>query len=172
MNQVTVLIVLVLILIFYVTFTWNVPAYEKYLYGFWVAEGDEFCEEADIQSMLMFVGTPTNSWFGSTTRNCYIIIMDDLANQGFTMKYRSGWSGTGIGKYSVRADVQFDDEQLWTDNDDDTCDVLVTADIIAGTLNITGTGKNSKVVYAKLHKQHDTTNTAALLEDENVVDDE
>ena len=171
----TILIVLVLIIIFYIAFTWNVPTYEKYLYGFWVAEGDEFCEEADIQSMLVFVGTSANSWLGSTTRNCYIIIMDDLANQGFTMKYRSGWSGTGIGKYSVRAEVKFDEDQLWTegeDSDDATCNVVMTIDVIAGTLKIRGTGKNSKIVYAKLHKQHDTTNMASLLEDEEVVEDE
>lgn len=172
MNHTTILIVLVLIIIFYVAFTWNVPTYEKYLYGFWVAEGDTFCEEAEIESMLVFVGTGTNSWSGSISRNCYIIIMDNLANQGFTMTYRSGWSGTGIGKYSVRAEVKFDEEQLWTGDDDSTtCDVIVTIDVIAGTLKIRGTGKNSKVVYAKLHKQHDTTNMASLLEEEEVDED-
>jgi hypothetical protein len=145
--------VVAIIIILYYILNWNTAAYEDYLYGCWVAEDDAFCESADIDSMMLFIGEPESKGF-STARTCYLIIMTDLANDGLTLRYRPNWGGVGLGKYSVRAEVCFDDEQLWDE------EVTLTVDMRKGTLKI----RNGDMVYAKLHKQHDITNAAKLLE--------
>lgn len=160
---IAVVVVLIIIIIFYNILNWNTAAYEDYLYGCWIAEGDDFCEDAEIDSMMLFVGEPEKKgFFGGVTRNCYLIIMTDMANDGLTLQYSPQWGGVGMGKYSVRAKACFDEDQLWDE------DVTLTIDMRKGTLKIRGPkgddGKN--IVYARLNKQHDITNTAKLLEDE------
>jgi len=152
-------ILVIIILLFYKLATWNSSSYEDYLYGFWTAEDDEFCESSEIDSMLVFIGEDEVGW-RHTTRTCYIVIMDNMANQGFTIKYKPGWSGIGIGKYKVNATVEFDDEDLWGDN------VCVEVDIRTGTMKI----YDDTTIYAKLTKQHDTTNMAASVRDAKVVE--
>ena len=145
------------VFVLYILATWHTRTNEDYLYGFWVADGDAFCEESDIESMLVFIGEPTGWW--KATRMCYIIIMDDLCNQGFTMKYRRGWAPT-VGKYSISADVVFDDIPIWEDN------VTFTHDIRDGTLTIC----SGDTIYAKLTKEHDTTNLARAVASVELVD--
>lgn len=146
---IAVCVVIVLIIASWV----NTYAYEDYLYGFWLADGDEFCELSDIESMLVFIGPPTGYWYKE--RSCYIIIMNDLCNQGFTLTYRPAWARLGLGKYSVCADVVFDDEKIWDDN------VKIIVDVTDGTLKILS---HDDTLYAALHKQHDTTNIARQME--------
>lgn len=145
-------IILVIILI-YKFATWNVGTYEDYLYGFWVAEDDEFCEQSEIQSMLLFVGENDMSW-GKNTRQCYLIIMDDLCNQGLTLTYRSGWAKAGIGKYKIKAGAVFDTEQIWPD------EVVITVDMRSGVLTV----RDGDTLLAQVTKQHDTTNAAKAME--------
>ncbi len=152
--------IVVIIFIVYKLTTWNVGANEDYLYGFWVAEGDEFCDNAEIESILVFMGESENG-FRSNTRTCYIIIMNDMCNQGFVLNYVPGWAGVGVGKYHVRASVTFDDEQIWTDY------VNIHVDMRTGTMEITS--DDGDVVYARLCKQHDTTNMAREAEDAELV---
>jgi hypothetical protein len=151
--------IVIIVIVLYNLATWNCNSYEDYLYGFWVAEGDEFCETAEIDSMLVFIGEPDRGWV-SQTRTCYIIIMNDLCNQGFKLTYRCGWTGIGVGKYCVRADVEFDEEDIWPET------VSVTVDMRDGTMKI----HSGDTVYARLHKQHDTTNSCRQLEDAELVD--
>lgn len=152
-------LILVAVILIYTASTWNVNTYEDYLYGFWVADGDEFCEESDIDSMLLFIGDRECGWF-SNTRTCYIIIMNDLCNQGFTLTYKTGWAGIGVGVYRTRAHVEFDEDAIWPE------DVLVDVDMRAGTLRVHADGTE----YARLHKQHETSNVAKLLEGAELVD--
>lgn len=147
-------IILIILIIFYTIFNWNTSAYEDYLYGCWVAEDDAFCESAEIDSMMIFVGEPERAGWSSVVRNCYLIIMTDMANDGFTLEYSPPWGGVGIGKYSLRARVKFDEDQLWDEN------VTVTVDMRKGTMKI----RSGDMVYAKLNKQHDITNVARDLE--------
>jgi len=161
------IVVFIIVLIFYSIARMNRMAYEDYLYGFWTADGDEFCENAEINSMMMFIGEIEASerfndfkWW-NCTRGCYVIIMDDIANQGFTLTYRPGWTGVGIGVYRVRATAEFDEPEfpLWEG------EVCVDVDIVKGTLQIHSDG----TVYAKLHRQNDISNAAKMLEAAKMV---
>ena len=149
-------LVVVAIIVCYLLATWNTNVNEKYLYGFWVAD-DDFCEESDIDSMLVFIGEPDRSSLGglrSITRTCYIIITKDVANQGFTMTYRPGFSGPSVGRYVINAGVSFDGEKIWPK------DVSIAIDMTTGAMTI----YNNKMVYARLTKQHDVSNSCTRIE--------
>ncbi len=154
-----VAIVVVIILIL-VSAKWNTATFEDYLYGFWLAEDDEFCAESDIKGMLLFIGEPTG-WF-STTRVCYLVIMDGLCNQSFTMNYWSGWAGIGIGKYTISSALTFDNESVWPER------VNMSIDMSSGLLKVYA----GDTLYAKLVKQHDTTNIAKQLAAAKLVEQE
>src|ERR1700743_3085641 len=93
-------VIILIIFIFIYINAKNTFMQEKYLYGFWVAENDDFCERADISSMMIFIGPADKSWRGAT-RTWYIIIMNDLCNQGFTISYRPALFCTD--KYTIYA---------------------------------------------------------------------
>lgn len=149
-NYITAIICVCVMVILYVVATYNQSAYERYLTGFWSAENDEFCDDAGIESMLLYVGAPTG-WL-SSTRSCYLIITDDICNQTLTMSYRRGWSSIGIGKYNIAVKLDFDH--------DDTKDAVMPqhlsmcVNMLDGTLVM----RDHDKVYAQLHKQHDITN--------------
>jgi hypothetical protein len=147
----------VLIIILYIFFTWNVKANEDYLYGYWMADDDEFCDISDITSMSLFIGEPTVSWSGAVERNCYLVITDDICNQGLTIKYRSGWAGPTLSKYNINAKVEFEIDDIWPDN------INISIDIRNGTMVI----RSGDMVYARLTKQHDITNTCRAMESKN-----
>lgn len=147
-------VVVIVIIVLYKLLTWNTHTCDDYMYGFWVAEGDEFCEKSEVDSILVFIGEPTHHW-RTTERTCYLIIMSNIANQGFTIQYTQGWAGIGLDKYRVRAKVTFDEQQLWTDKVD------ITIDLRDGTMKIDSVDNETKPTrYALLTKQHDTTNLA------------
>lgn len=152
-----IIVVVLIILIFYSIINWNTSAYEDYMYGCWLAEDDDFCDDAEIDSMMVFIGEPTKEGiFGrNVIRNCYIIIMTDMANEGFTLEYVPSWGGIGFGKYTVRAKTCFEDETpLWDE------EVNITIDPRNGTMIV----RNGEKVFARLNKQNDITNTARELE--------
>ena len=141
-------IIIILIILYFIQ-TWNVPKYEDYLYGFWTASEDEFCEEAEITSIMMFIGQPESSW-GNITRYGYLVISDDICNQSFTMNYRKGWGGLSIDDYRIKPCIEFDESQYWPQ------DVIIDVDIMNGTMIIHKDG----ITYARLHKQNEITNAA------------
>jgi len=138
-------IVVILLLLFS---GWSNYYCEQYLYGFWVADED-FCEDSEIDSMLFFIGERERG-FLYDSRTCYLVITDDMCNQGMTMTYLKGWKSFGL-SYKISAKVEFDEEQLW----DEYVDIEINMN--NGTMKISSNG----VVYARLTKQHDTTNMCA-----------
>ena len=140
-------IIFIIILIIYQVSTWNTSSNEDYLYGCWIADNDEFCKESGVESIMMFIGEPEG--FATVTRICHIVIMNDVTNQGFTMTYRRGWSGPTIRDYYFRADITFEDEQIWPKN------LHVCSSMLDGTLTICD---DDDVIYVKLQKQHDISN--------------
>ncbi len=161
MNNLLVgIIIIVVILVITIVTMMNVSTYEKYLYGAWIAADDEFCETAEIDSMLLFIGEPTLNW-RSRVRIAYLVICPNECKQGLTITYRRGWGGPWLHNYKIVADVKFEDDQLW----DERCELVI--DMVKGTMIITGI--KSKTIYAKLCKQHDITNIAATLEDAKMV---
>lgn len=151
----TPLIIIILIILCYFFATYNNSNYEKYLYGFYCADGDEFCETTDIDSMMIFIGEPCSSgtlFSGNTERTCYMVIMNDICNQGFTMKYSQGYAGAGIGKYCITADLDYDIDCIWPDR------VTLEFNMLDGTLKI----HDGETIYAKLYKQNDVTQLCEL----------
>lgn len=151
-----VLTVIVLFVVYNIA-TWNVASQDEYLTGFWAADGDEFCQRSDINSMLLYIGERVG-----TKRNCYLIIMDDLANTGLTLEYTRGWAGPGIGGYHIKCKTTFDDEQIWPE-----C-VDIDVNMLNGTVKI----YSADTVYAELTKQHETTNLTKKLSYDSESDDE
>jgi len=157
MNATYLIAIIIVITILLVLSVWrNTLTDEQYMYGFWVAEGDDFCESSEISSMMIFIGEPVIHYCPpAVTRACYIVIMNGMCSQGFTLRYRPGWTGLDVGKYVVVAGVTFDDEDIWPHV------VNVSVDMSNGVLKIWA----DDTIYARLNKQHDTTNVARLLAD-------
>tara|TARA_R110002153_G_scaffold155933_4_gene308078 strand:- start:11461 stop:11982 length:522 start_codon:yes stop_codon:yes gene_type:complete len=126
---------------------------DDYLYGFWLAEGDEFCELADIDSIMLFVGDSTGYIWKE--RKAYLIIATDMANDPLVLSYRK--PAIYSSAYTITAKAEFEDDtvEIWPEY------VSMDVDINAGTLKI----YSGDTVYARLYKQHETTEVAKLLED-------
>lgn len=153
--QVALACAFILIVVIYVIAHWNTGVQEDYLYGFWVAEGDAFCEEAEIDSLLMYLGEYKNG-----SRECYIVIMDDVTNQAFKLTYSRSASGPGVSTYRVRALAEFDETDIWGDGDGKTY-VDVAVDMRDGTIRIT----NGDKLLVRARKQHEVTEAAKYLDE-------
>ena len=148
-----VIILVVILIIFLTTLTsLNVCKYEDYLYGFWVAEDDDFTDDSEISSMMFFVGR-SEGWF-KKTRQCYLVIMNDICAQGVTLKYRRGWASPVFGKYRIYCSATCDVTPIWP------FEVTIDIDTAAGSMKI----HNKGVLLARLHKNHEITNSAAAAE--------
>jgi hypothetical protein len=143
-------VALLVVITLYVILHWNTDVNEDYLEGFWVAE-DAFCEEAEIESLLLYIGEKKNG-----KRQCYIVISDDITNQSFTISYYRGFSGPGVSTYKIRAKAEFESEQIW---DDGTVDISV--DMRDGSIRIFDGDK----LYVRARKQHEVTEAARYLSD-------
>jgi hypothetical protein len=154
-----VLLVVLVIIVLYKIATWNVSAQEEYLYGFWVAEDDDFCEESEISSMMVMIGAPESGWF-SNQRTCYIVVADDICSQGFNISYTTGWASIGVGTYRINCEVQFDDENIWPD------EVTIEVNMQRGTMRIYA----GETVYAMLNKQHEITNLCFAADNAEIID--
>lgn len=143
------LLILFIVIITYYAASWNVSYNEYYLYGFWVADNDEFCTDSEIESMLLYVGESDRKG-GKTTRLCYIIIMNNICQQGLTLSYTPSWSNfiTGLNSYTINAKVEFDEEDIWPEF------VNIDINLLNGSMKIHHDG----TIYAKLVKQNETTN--------------
>jgi hypothetical protein len=138
----SVIIVVVLLIIY----TYAINA-DDHLEGYWVADDNEFTDNAGIESMMVYVGEKTGR-FPRISRECYIVISPDVANDMFTMKYWKSWN-LSPNKYEITPTLEFDndDAQIPTD-------ASWIVDISRGTLTIT----KDKKIYAKLYKQHELSN--------------
>jgi len=155
---------LVVLVILYIGCTWNTRAYEDYLYGFWTAADDEFCDNSEIDHMMLFFGKSEGCF--TKSRTGYLVIMPDMFNGAFTIEYKTGWSGMSVvdGSYTITAAATFEDEQLWPET------ITITIDILHGTMMIRGCNGDDDQVYAMLQKQHDITNVAINMNDAELVD--
>lgn len=150
MRKYIIAIVIFLIILFCLR-SYNTKVYENYMYGFWIADGDEFCFRSNINSMLLFLGEDTPGWFKSH-RIGYLIITDGICEQGLKLTYRRGWAGPNAGNdYRIKADVEF------IDDNDNIVDgpwespITLTMSMACGSMRITGPDNS---IYAELTKQH------------------
>jgi hypothetical protein len=148
--------VIIVIIVYYLA-TLNVDTYEQYMYGLWTAD-DDFCADACISSMLLFIGEPCSGWT-SVTRPCYLIIADNITSQLFDMQYRTGWGGMVVGTYTVTATVKFENSDAFGVGDKP---VEFVFDMPRGVLTI----RDDDRIYGKLYKQNDISNLLAVGEQE------
>lgn len=140
----------IIVIILIITVWYQAHQCEEYMYGFWVAT-DDFCAEADISTMLLFIGRPTG-WI-SRARQCYIVISDDIYNGAVSLSYLPSLPFPG--RYCIKASIDAEPGLGWPK------DVYLCADSFRGTLDITGP---DGTVYALMCKQHDITNTATQMD--------
>lgn len=132
-------------------------SHSEYLYGFWTADGGEFCETADIDSMLLFIGRPGDGG----ERISYLVIGPDVCSQGMELQLSGSWWGFGD-TYTWHAVVSADDAPVWPEH----VDIIVSkAD---GTLRVVD---SEGILYASLSKQNDITNTARAIDPDESDDD-
>ena len=150
------IIVAICVLIYYFAF-YNMHGkdYEDFMFGYWVAD-DGFCEQSEIDSMMLFIGKPekSKSVFGSFSgekcRPAHMVINEDIMNQKLNIKYQAISSGTAktVGKFSTRCNIDFDDEcQI-------PPDVTFEFDVKKGSLRIF----DGDHLYAMMYKDHEITN--------------
>lgn len=137
--------IIVILILLYVTCVWNRGFYEDYMTGFWTASGDKFCEDTEIDSMMLYLGEPTG-WF-NYTRECHLIITTDICNCGLKFNYMPGFNLPVVGIYRVSASVVFDEE---SEDQPFPAEVYIDMDPTAGVLRI----HYDDVTYARLTKQH------------------
>ncbi len=131
------IILLLLLLIFYLS--WQ---NEDYLYGFWVAEDDDFCEDSGIQSMMLFIGEPTG--VVSRSRECYLVIPDEF-NGNFTIDYWRPLFPQFGRRYCIKVKSTC---ELWPET------FTLDVNTHTGVLRV----MCGDIIYAKLSKRHDITN--------------
>jgi hypothetical protein len=119
---------------------------DEYIEGYWVADDTAFTDKAGITSMMLYIGPKNNtSWFTTKiSREIYLVITPDVANQGGTLTYSREWN---INKnyYQIKGDSAFDDEESIPN------EAIWKFNILKGELVII---KDEKV-YAKLYKQNE-----------------
>lgn len=134
MVRVLYVITAIILLYFMTTHT----THEQFLEGTWLAQDDDFCEKTGITSMMLYVGKPTG-WF-YTTRQCYLVICDDVANEQIQITYYPSRAFGSACTVNITHTCS-----LWPEN----CTMEV--DYLKGRLVI----RNDGTVIAKLYKRHD-----------------
>lgn len=140
----------VIFVIIYLITHYNTSTYEDYLYGFWVAEDDAFCDDAEIDSLLLFIGRREDG-----VRNCYIVVTPDISNQPFTLTHSNSMAGPGVSTYKINAEAKFEEDQLWDDN------VTIECNMVDGTMRV----YSGDTLYVRATKHHDITNISNYLDE-------
>ena len=125
------IVVLVLVLIL----AWWFWPRQQDITGFWSGDS-EFCAISDIDDMLIYFGEKIDN-----TRECFMIIMPDVAQQQFT----------------IRGDeVEYaEDSEIWPDK--------LQFDRVKDTLYILD--ESGKKLFAKLHSRPDLNHAAEEIDD-------
>lgn len=155
-SQLVIILILVILIIYFVRTNYhNVHQqnYEDFMYGYWVGD-DGFCENAEISSMMLFIGDPIKWTKGRMQRNAYLVINNDITNQPLKIQYKKVSTGYGckLNKYKIRAHILFEEET------DIPPDVTLEFDVLNGKLRIHD-GEN---LYGLLYKDNEVSHTLRL----------
>lgn len=105
------LCLLIILVLFYIGWNCSVGGYEEYMEGMW--KGDSaFTEESGVSSMLLYIGESSGG--RRVTRECYLVINDDITSQPLKITYKK--SSTGfcvVGQYTVNAAIEFEEEEVF-----------------------------------------------------------
>lgn len=139
------LVIVLVIWLCYKWFTYQTATYERYLEGFWIADSDEFCEEVEVDSIMIYFGpSSAGTKRGSVQRECYVIMTPEVESQAFTLSYKPQWASPACTKYKIKCEVTFEEEQIWEDT------VEVCFDMRTGYLSVC----SNDTKFAVVHKEH------------------
>lgn len=127
----SIFLVIVLVLFYY----YKTTMFTDYLSGVWIGD-DDFVKSANIDGMMIYIGKPLWTYTGYK-HDCYIIIMNDIYQSKFTIKYSFPIKNT----VNISTDIS---DEVWSGK------LKLKLDIINGTLSIF----NNEVVYCKLIKNN------------------
>ncbi len=130
--------VIAILIIVYVM--WEPPG-EEYMTGVWVAS-DDFCHKSGIDSMMITIGQAEG--IINKKRKCYVIIAPNLSSQMFEIEYSRG---SGIRKYKVKWETEFEEEEIMPEK------IKCEIDIMTGHMLL----HEDKTVYGEFYKSLDTT---------------
>lgn len=142
---VALVVVLVLILIYYINARGNAKSVDGFITGCWIAP-DDFCKSVEVESLMMVFGEPEYGAF-SVTRECYIVIMDNMIKSSLRLEYSIGTASPY--HYTFWARPTFDDGPDWGDL------VKIHVDVLRGSMEISGDRDGVDTVYARMYRQND-----------------
>ena len=132
----------------------------EYTAGAWIAP-DEFCEEAELQSLMIVFAEPERvGYFGRVEQLGYIVATPNAINTGLKMTYNRGAS-LSPHKKTIYATVEFDDGPLWGETNPAEC--VIELDMQTGRMII----RNDNTVFASLFKEN---NISDLIKDVEAID--
>lgn len=142
------LVIVIVIALIYVIGAKRSNEINSYIAGAWVAP-DEFCEEAELDSMMIVFSDPTTSMFGNVEQLGYIVAAPGIST-GITLRYSRG---CGVSPYEreFAASAEFDDGPLW--GEENPSNVTVRVDMLKGRMII----RNGDTVLAELYKSNDVS---------------
>lgn len=142
------LAIVAIIILIWVVGAKRSSAINDYITGAWVAP-DEFCEEAELESLMIVFGEPTSSAFGNVEQLGYIVANPNIS-AGLTMHYSRGFTMSPYERTFV-ANVEFDDGPLWGDSN--PTNVTISVDMVRGSMVI----RNDDTIFAELYKSNDVS---------------
>lgn len=162
---IAVIVVIVIIIIWSISSGNSSAAIDEHMTGCWVAP-DDFCESAEIGSMMCVFDKPSAGWLGGAdSREGYIVILPNGVKSPMNMKYVS-CKHTDQYECEIRAIITFDDGPDWG-----TEPVSLRIDMRRGAMTISGERDGVKTVYARLYRQNDISDlvTGIMTEDSNAI---
>lgn len=134
----TIVVLIIIVLWFsYNNYNVHIDKYEKYMYGYWVAD-QKFCEDSGISSMMLFIGdvcsadekqakfaimnestadfkaadSKSERNIKKTSRAAYLVINNDITNQSLLLNYNRASSGFGsnLSDYKLLMSVDYEEE--------------------------------------------------------------
>lgn len=144
------LCVVVILVLVWIGWNCSAPEYEKFITGMW--KGDSaFCESSGMSSMLLYIGEPSHNW-RRTTRDCHLIINNDITCQAVKITYKRGSTGwCRVGKYRILCDLEFDEDPVMPEKN-----LTFDFDMATGKLCIHCDG----TLYGLLYRDNELTDMA------------
>lgn len=144
-----VILIIIIVVLVHRLYVMHDATYERlsdYMYGYWVGDAN-FCEDAEISSILLFIGENTLK-SPVYKRNAYLIINNDITNQQICINYnKSDCAITDDKRCLVKVKIDFTDDTIIPS------DVHIDYDIVDGLLRI----HDGETVYGVFYKDHEVT---------------
>lgn len=141
------IVIVILIIVYYVSNRSDTSQIEQFITGCWVAP-DDFCDNAEIQSMMLVFGQPEDN-SSSVKRPGYLVITPNMVATPVTLEYSRGAGSGDSHRRRFTARVSMEDGPDWGE------EITISANMTAGSMEISGMRDGVDTVYARLYRQND-----------------